>query len=87
MEIWWSAENMSPSTIILVILMVSDTRSLLILDKLAQLKDKIVEKVLGDDNCGCPCREYSVIKCDVQWIEHCYQETANINRLFQVLLH
>ena len=65
---------MSPSTIILVILMVSDTSSLLILDKLAQLKDKIVEKVLGDDNCGCPCREYSVVKCDVEWVEHCYQE-------------
>ena len=65
---------MSPSTIILVILMVSDTSSLLILDKLAQLKDKIVEKVLGDDNCGCPCREYAVVKCDVEWVEHCYQE-------------
>ena len=66
---------MSPSTIILIILMVSDTtRSLLILDKLAQLKDKIVEKVLGDDNCGCPCREYSVVKCDVEWVDHCYQE-------------
>ena len=64
---------MSPSTIILVILMVSDTSSLLILDKLAQLKDKIVEKVLGDDNCGCPCREYAVVKCDVEWVEHCYQ--------------
>ena len=48
--------------------------SLLILDKLAAIKDKIVSKVLGDSNCGCPCREYNVIKCDVQWVEHCYQE-------------
>ena len=29
---------------------------------------------LGDgDNCGCACREYGVIKCDVEWVEHCYQ--------------
>ena len=28
---------------------------------------------LGDNNCGCACREYGVIKCDVEWVEHCYQ--------------
>ena len=30
-------------------------------------------QVLGNDNCGCPCREYSVVKCDVEWVDHCYQ--------------
>ena len=34
-------------------------------------------QVLGNDNCGCPCREYSVVKCDVEWVDHCYQHHYN----------
>ena len=65
----------STSTSILLLLLVISTDSLLILDKLAQIKDKLISKVLGGkDNCGCPCREYNVLKCDLEWVEHCYQE-------------
>ena len=63
------------TSILLLLLLAIDTDSLLILDKLAQIKDKLVSKVLGgQDNCGCPCREYNVLKCDLEWVEHCYQE-------------
>ena len=58
---------MSPTStsIIIILLLATATDSLLILDKLAQIKDKLVSKVLGggQDNCGCPCREYNVLKC------------------------
>ena len=64
------------TSILLLLLLTIHTDSLLILDKLAQIKDKLVSKVLGggQDNCGCPCREYNVVKCDLEWVEHCYQE-------------
>ena len=70
---------MSPTSastsILLLLLLAITTDSLLILDKLAQIKDKLVSKVLGgQDNCGCACREYNVLKCDLEWVEHCYQE-------------
>ena len=35
---------------------------------------------LGDNNCGCACREYGVIKCDVEWVEHCYQVNKREDR-------
>ena len=35
---------------------------------------------LGDNNCGCACREYGVIKCDVEWVEHCYQVSKREDR-------
>ena len=31
-------------------------------------------QVLGEDNCGCPCREERVVRCDTEWVEHCYTE-------------
>ena len=64
---------MSPTSLLLLLL--STTQSLLILDKLAKIKDSLVSKVLGGkENCGCPCREYNVLRCDLEWVEHCYQE-------------
>ena len=60
--------------VFLTILIISFSFPLNLLQKLTAMKDKLVEKVLGDDNCGCPCREYHVTKCDVEWVEHCYQD-------------
>ena len=60
--------------LLLLLSLISVALPINILGKLASLKDKLVSKVLGDDNCGCPCREYQVAKCDVEWVDHCYQE-------------
>ena len=60
--------------LLLIFLLTSPSSSLNILQKLSSLKDKLLEKVLGEDNCGCPCREYHVAKCDVEWVDHCYQD-------------
>jgi hypothetical protein len=37
-------------------------------------KEHLLAGLLGDGgNCGCPCRDYFVAKCHVEYVEHCSQ--------------
>ena len=60
---------------------VPPSRGLLLLDKLLEVKEQLVGAkeqllagLLGDGgNCGCPCRDYFVAKCHVEYVEECHQ--------------
>ena len=41
-----------------------------------KLIDTIIffEGVFGKGKCGCPCRDYYVPKCEIQYVEQCYYE-------------
>jgi len=43
-------------------------------DHLLGAKEHLLAGLLGDGgNCGCPCRDYYVAKCSVEYVEQCYQ--------------
>jgi len=64
MKIWW----------LVVVCLLPVSLAVDIFQHLAGLKDKLFGGFGKDGNCGCPCRDYFVPKCDVEYVENCYQE-------------
>jgi hypothetical protein len=43
-------------------------------EQLLGAKEQLLAGLLGEGgNCGCPCRDYYVAKCHVEYVEQCYQ--------------
>ncbi|XP_059093900.1 uncharacterized protein LOC131888954 isoform X2 [Tigriopus californicus] len=67
--------------IVLLILTLNITHGLKILDELLHFKENIIQGVKNifkkDDDCGCPCRDYSVSHCETTYVQKCHQAHYN----------